>query len=397
MPDRKRQKKNNSSQTNNDNDNNDDTSKKLLDLLTSSIIDNSFDDDDFFNNLHETEKEEETEDESLWPLKEINKEIKTIDDLIELGKMYDPKLKERYNIDLKKLSKLVAPLEKLKNMIGLHNIKENIVGHITYYLANLEDTTSDMMHTVITGPPGVGKTELGKILGDIYYNLGVLKGNKKRKSRFSDKSDSYTFKIIKRSDLIGKYLGQTAIKTQEVIDSCEGGVLFIDEAYSLGNPEGRDSFSKECIDTINQNLTEKKSNFLCIIAGYKDSLDKCFFSYNEGLARRFTFRYNIEKYSADELKQIFYIMVNNLGWEVKIDKLKTNFFKDNYSAFSNMAGDIETLLFNCKIAHGKRVFCKPNEKKKLNIDDINEGFKIFKEGRGNKDEERNRILSHLYI
>jgi len=399
MRDRKKQKKNNSSQTNNDDnndDNKDDTPKRLIDLITSSIIDNSFNDDDFLNyrNNKEEEEEEEEEDDSLWPTKEINKEIKTIDDLIELGEMYDPKVKVKYNIDLKKLSKLVTPLNNLKKMIGLDNIKQNIVGHITYYLANLEDTSSDMMHTVITGPPGVGKTELGKILGDIYYNLGVLQGNKKRK-RFSAKDDSYTFKIIKRSDLIGKYLGHTAIKTQEVIDSCDGGVLFIDEAYSLGNPEGRDSFSKECIDTINQNLTEKKTNFLCIIAGYKDALDKCFFSYNEGLSRRFTFRYNIEKYTTDELKLIFYKMVNNLGWEVKLDNLDTSFFKENYSSFTNMAGDIETLLFNCKIAHGKRVFCKPKEKKKITITDIKEGFKIFNENRGNN-EDKNETWKYLY-
>jgi len=397
MRDRKRHKKNNSSQTNNDDDDDNDAPKRLIDLITSSIIEKSFneDEDDILNYINN--KEEESEDDSLWPIKEIDKEIKTIDDLIELGKMYDPELKVKYNIDLKKLSNLVKPLESLKNMIGLDNIKQNIVGHITYYLANLEDTASDMMHTIITGPPGVGKTELGKILGDIYYNLGVLQGNKKKRKRFSTESDKYTFKIIKRSDLIGKYLGHTAIKTQEVIDSCEGGVLFIDEAYSLGNPEGRDSFSKECIDTINQNLTEKKTNFLCIIAGYKEALDKCFFSYNEGLTRRFTFRYNIEKYTAEELKLIFYKMVNNLGWEVKLDKLDTSFFKENYSSFTNMAGDIETLLFNCKIAHGKRVFCKPKEKKKITITDIKEGFKIFKEGRGDDNNNKNDFLHHLYI
>ena len=106
--------------------------------------------------------------------------------------------------------------------------------------------------------------------------MGVIKGNK----RNIYGENKYEFKIVKRSDLIGKYLGHTAAKTQKVIDSCKGGVLFIDEAYSLGNPEGRDSFSKECIDTINQNLTENKANLLCIIAGYKDALDKCFFAYN---------------------------------------------------------------------------------------------------------------------
>ena len=384
----KKRKTEQSSQTNNDD---------VKDFLRFIRINNNFIDD---TESSEEDYFDEPENKDLWPYKEIEKEIKSLEDLIELGKMYDPLLKVRYNIDLEKLSNLVKPLEKLQSMIGLNNIKESIVGHITYYLANLEEETHDMMHTVITGPPGVGKTQLGQILGDIYYNLGILQGNKTKKrgrnSKFKD--NGYTFKIIKRSDLVGKYLGHTAVKTQKVIDSCEGGVMFIDEAYSLGNPEGRDSFSKECIDTINQNLTEKKCNFLCIIAGYKDALENCFFSYNEGLSRRFTFRYNIEKYTAEELKLIFYEMVKKLGWTIKEKDIKTKFFEENYSNFKNMAGDMETLLFNCKIAHGKRVFCKPKEKKILTLEDIKNGFKRFNEGRGNdKDDVREQIWKNMYI
>ena len=340
---------------------------------------------------------DENVDKNLWPYIEINKEIKSLDDLIELGKIYNSEKKIRYNIDLEKLSNLIKPLEKLKSMIGLDNIKDSIVGHITYFLANLEEEMQDMMHTVITGPPGVGKTELGQILGDIYFNLGILKGNKNKKRNRNSKfkENEYTFKIIKRSDLIGKYLGHTAAKTQKVIDSCEGGVLFIDEAYSLGNSDGRDSFSKECIDTLNQNLTEKKSNFLCIIAGYKDALENCFFSYNEGLSRRFTFRYDIEKYTPEELKLIFYEMVKKLGWKINENDIKTKFFKDNYSNFKNMAGDMETLLFNCKISHGKRVFCKPKEKKIITLEDLKNGFKQFNENR--KEIDRDKIWKNMYI
>lgn len=392
MSDNKKRKIDQTSQTNNNTDKN-----KFIKLIniTKNLIDDSSE-----SSEEDYSSEDEFENKDLWPYKEINKEITSLDDLIELGKMYDPEIKVRYNIDLEKLSNLVKPLEKLKLMIGLNNIKESIVGHITYYLANLEEETDDMMHTVITGPPGVGKTQLGKILGDIYYNLGILKGNNSRKrDRYSKNvNHGYIFKIIKRSDLIGKYLGHTAVKTQKVIDSCEGGVLFIDEAYSLGNPEGRDSFSKECIDTINQNLTEKKSNFLCIIAGYKDALEKCFFSYNEGLSRRFTFRYNIEKYTAEELKLIFHEMVKKLGWTINEKDIKNKFFEENYSNFKNMAGDMETLLFNCKIAHGKRVFCKPKEKKILTLEDIKNGFKRFNEGRGNdKEDVREQIWKNMYI
>lgn len=356
------------------------TKNDLLDLI-----------DDFDSDSSESDFE--YEDTTKWEYKEINKDVKNINDLIELGKMYDPNEKIRYNIDLYTLSKLVDPLEKLNEMIGLNNIKENIVGQIIYHMQSL-DNNDDMMHTVIQGSPGVGKTMLGRILGDIYFNMGILKGNKKRTRNGNEK---YNFRIVKRSDLIGKYLGHTAVKTQKVIDSCEGGVLFIDEAYSLGNPEGRDTFSKECIDTLNQNLTEKKANLLCIIAGYKDALENCFFAYNEGLSRRFTFRYTIEPYTDKELKQIFLKMINEIGWSIDEKNIPIEFFTDNYDSFKNMAGDVETLIFNCKIEHSKRVFCKPEERKKLNYEDIKKGFKIFCKNRGVKKLETNEVWKSMYI
>ena len=104
--------------------------------------------------------------------------------------------------------------------------------------------------------------------------------------------------------MIAKYLGQTAMKTRNVLESARGGVLLIDEAYSLGHKENRDMYSKECIDTINQNLTERQGEFICIIAGYKDSVEKCFFSYNPGLHSRFTMRINMDEYEAGDLIKI---------------------------------------------------------------------------------------------
>ena len=209
----------------------------------------------------------------------ISKNIESINDLLTLGKMYRPY--KKYNIDLKKLKNIQEPLQSLQNMTGLSTIKTAIVNQILYFLQNFHE--EEMLHTIIQGPPGVGKTMLAKIIGQIYHKMNI----------FSKNTDDYKFIIARRSDLIGEYLGTTAKKTQKGIDSCKGGVLFIDEAYSLGNSEGRDSYSKECIDTINQNLSENKGEFLCIIAGYKDSLEKNFFNYNQGLVRRFPFVYTL--------------------------------------------------------------------------------------------------------
>lgn len=246
--------------------------------------------------------------------------IENIDDLIELGKSYNCKKNREFNgVNLRLLCNLVTPLTELKNMIGMKSVKTSIINQILFFLQGFNKNSKcnkcidctynlpcaknreDMLHTVITGPPGVGKTELGKILAKVYKEMGVLsKGH---------------FVFASRADLIAGYLGQTALKTQDKIDEALGGVLFIDEAYALGHSEGRDSFSKECIDTLNQNLTENR-DFLCIIAGYKNALDDNFFNMNAGLNRRFTFRYDIEKYTSNELRDIFLLKVNKDCWFV---------------------------------------------------------------------------------
>ena len=219
----------------------------------------------------------------------------------------------------------------------------------------------------------------------------MLRGGRRvngRKQEGEGGGDGFKFKIVKRADLLGQYLGTTSKKVSDLIKSCEGGVMFIDEAYSLGNEEKRDSFSKEAIDTINQHLSEDKCNFLCIIAGYKDALDKCFFSYNEGLRRRFPFVYTIEKYTAEELCLIFKHMVKEIGWSA--EDVPEKFFKDNYECFENSAGDIETLMLFCKINSAKRTLFLPEERKKINLKDIEKSFKEF---RINKDLKEDKVDS----
>jgi hypothetical protein len=309
------------------------------------------------------------------------------------------------------------------------------------------EKNKDMIHTVIEGPPGVGKTTLGYIIGEIYSNLDIIEQPKN-----TNKTNQLKFKIVKRSDLVAKYLGQTSHRTQEVINSILGGVLFIDEAYSLGNNDVDDSYSKECLDTLNQNLSEKKNQFLCIIAGYKNALEKNFFAYNEGLRRRFPFTYTIEEYTPNELKNIFLGMLEDSwgveGYKKKEEKeekedikeklalniisnknnkdkkkesveetniinnkdsynkdsynkekekeIKDNlliFFNDNKKYFPNFGGDIETLIFQSKIEHCKRVFFKDvNEQKILTFDDIKNGLEVLKK---NKKIEKVDNYKHL--
>ncbi len=316
--------------------------------------------------------------------------IESISDLIKLGSYYHCRMRKEYNgIDLKILFNITPYLIELDTMIGLANIKEEIVNMIIYLLLmknSDKGLNSDMLHAVVTGSPGCGKTTFIEIIAKIYTKLGVLKKGHIVKA--------------KRSDLIGKYLGHTAVQTQQKINEAKGGILLIDEAYSLGNPEGRDSFSKECLDTLNQALSEDKSEFICIIAGYKNALDNSFFNYNEGLRRRFPFRFDISAYKAEELALIFMKKIKEYGyWELEFNQEQLNKeIKDNFKYFENQGGDMETLFLNLKIVHNKRVFLLPIlDKKKLIIKDIKESVNKFLKLKGDYFKNKHETPPGIYI
>jgi len=322
----------------------------------------------------------------------INATVQNIDDILKLTEDYkdDPLIK--YNINMKALHDIKTPLLELKNMIGMKELKSNIVDQILYFVQGLhtnKDNNSDFMHTVIYGPPGTGKTEIAKIMGKIYSKIGILKKG--------------TFKKVTRSDLIAGYLGQTAIKTKDVINECLGGVLFIDEAYALGNSEKRDSFSKECIDTLCEALSDNKENLMVIIAGYENELNDCFFNYNQGLDSRFVWRFKTDEYKADDLFKIFIKKVNDIGWIIHEEsKISVEWFKKNIDYFKFYGRDIETFLSKAKIAHSRRVFCKSeDEKRKLTVNDLDKGLEMFLKNENVKSrkekEEMKRIMNSLYV
>lgn len=314
--------------------------------------------------------------------------IKTLEDLLYLGAFYYNShfnKSKHTNIPFFHIHKLRKPIDKFLRMVGLNDLKQQILSLIVFYLQKFDSENQDMLHTVVYGGPGVGKTKFINILADIYANLGVLPSRK------------VTF--LKRADLVGQYLGHTAVKTKQAIENAKGGILVIDEAYSLGDTEQKDSFSRECIDTLNQYLSEEKKDLICVIAGYKEDLERRFFKTNPGLERRFPFKLTITDYTPLQLKQIFQAIVKENGWSMEPDAVDEELIERHRDCFQFNGGDMELLFTKTKFIHSMRVFSAEKKiKKKITKEDFEEAIRDFTQSdHQKKRKEKDDFLASLYI
>jgi|UniRef100_A0A6C0JKF7 SpoVK/Ycf46/Vps4 family AAA+-type ATPase len=317
---------------------------------------------------------------------QIEVSINSLSDIINIIDTIELRDDTQYNIDLKSLHNIKTELVELNNMIGMENMKQSVIDQLLYFIQNLHigknKDSSDFKHTAIYGPPGTGKTEIAKIIGKMYSKLGILKNN--------------VFKKVTRSDLIGGYLGQTAIKTKKVIEECIGGVLFIDEAYSLANGEREDSYSKECLDTICEALSDYKNELMVIIAGYENELNETFFRVNKGLQSRFIWRFTMDEYNPLELMKIFKKKVSEQDWQFEDEnEIKEKWFNDKKENFKSYGRDMELLLTYIKISHGRRIYGKDNKlKRRIKLDDMDKGYDVFLK---NKNLKKERVIFGLYV
>ncbi len=200
-------------------------------------------------------------------------------------------------------------LEQLDELIGLEGVKAEIHKLHNYVKIQRKREACGMqsvplaVHCVFTGNPGTGKTTVARILAEIFKDLGLLK-----KGHLVETD---------RSGLVAEYVGQTAVKTNKIIDSALDGVLFIDEAYTLASG-GSNDYGHEAVATLLKRMEDNRDRLIVIIAGYKDEMQK-FIDMNPGLQSRFTRYINFEDYNALSLARIFRLNATRYGYTLSPD------------------------------------------------------------------------------
>lgn len=194
-------------------------------------------------------------------------------------------------------------LAKLDGLVGLTAVKKevsNLASFLNLQIKRGETNTFQGKHYVFTGNPGTGKTTVARIMAEVFRTLGIV-----AKGQLVEAD---------RSKLVAGFSGQTAIKTNQLVDQAMGGVLFIDEAYTLKSGDG-DIFGSEAIDTLLKRLEDDRGKFICIVAGYTDQMHD-FIDSNPGLKSRFTQTIHFDDYTPDELTEIFLNLAKGKNFNV---------------------------------------------------------------------------------
>ena len=278
--------------------------------------------------------------------------------------------KDKISEDNKKIVQKTG-MQELDELIGLDEVKEQIKKVISFVKTSKKRNNMPMLHMCFNGNPGTGKTTVARIVGKIFSEEQIL-------------SDKKVFVEAQRCDLIGKYVGHTAPLTQKMIEKSLGGVLFIDEAYTLASyiqdEDGRD-FGAECIATLLKGMEDNRDNLCVILAGYTNEMNHML-EVNPGFESRIQFKINFPDYSAEVLYSIFKNLCDKEKYKISSNVkefLIAHFnIAKNKKNFSN-ARYVRSLFEKVKIEQSYRVTMNAKENinliKKCDIEKVLESIK----------------------
>ncbi len=251
-------------------------------------------------------------------------------------------------------------LTELEEYVGLQSVKQSMRDFVNYLKflqerkkLGLKTQEGIQINSVFLGNPGTGKTTVARLLGKIFKAMGILK-------------NGHVIEVD-RSGLVGQYIGETAQKTNKVIDEAIGGLLFIDEAYSLKKEGNQQDFGQEAIEVLIRRMDEKESEFVVIAAGYPAEMNS-FIHSNPGLKSRFTHFFNFDDYTPDELVEIFKLISSREEYTINDEALEllrkqfTGLYRKRDKTFGN-ARLVRNYFNEAKIHLSKRYLNMPQEQR----------------------------------